>query len=265
MDKAPARAQAEDCEVFQCFTRPPQGGSAPKLTPELVANFKTEMSRCGQNNFYIHTPYYLNFASLKPTIRIASIRVCHEELERGSVLGAKYVMTHLGSHSGQTENEGIEKVIMAVGEILKNYHGATELLLEISAGSGNIIGDRFDEIGTMVKAVKNLPGFGGICFDTCHAFASGYDFRTPAGARAVLKEFDDKIGLRYLRLSHVNDSKFDLGGKRDRHEHIGKGFIGKNGLAALLHTPEFSKIDWLLETEPDGRASDLKLLKKLRG
>ncbi|MDO8676519.1 MAG: TIM barrel protein, partial [Candidatus Azambacteria bacterium] len=103
------------------------------------------------------------------------------------------------------------------------------------------------------------------CFDTCHAFASGYDFRTPETTRQTLKEFDEKIGLEYLRLTHVNDSKVDLGGKRDRHEHIGDGFIGRNGLAIILNTAEFRKIDWLLETDDLKRQADIEILKEIRG
>lgn len=265
IDKAPARAQAEGCEVFQCFTRPPQGGPAPMLTPSLITNFKSAMKKFGMENFYIHTPYYLNFASLKPAIREASIRVCREELERGTLLGAKYVMTHLGSYSGQTIEQGIEKVIAAVQKISEDYQGTTELLLEISAGSGNIIGDKFEEIGVIVSQIKNFSGFGGVCFDTCHAFASGYDFRTLAGLRRILEEFDKEIGLKWLKLVHVNDSKFDLGAKKDRHEHLGEGYIGCEGLRVILQTPEFSKIDWILETETEGRGEDIEVLKKIRG
>ena len=264
VNKAPARAAELGCETFQCFTRPPQGGPAPLLTPELVQSFRTEMDKYQLETFHIHTPYYLNYASLKPAIRATSIRVAREELERGSQLGAGYVMTHLGSHTGQTEREGIERVVEAVQKILKNYSGQTEFLLEIAAGSGNIIGDTFAEIGEIVKAVKSLSGFGGVCFDTCHAFASGYDFSTPAKAETTLAEFDGEIGLRWLKLSHVNDSKFALGQKKDRHEHIGKGFIGQAGLAAILQAEPFMKIDWLLETEDDDRANDLKLLKAIR-
>jgi deoxyribonuclease-4 len=116
----------------------------------------------------------------------------------------------------------------------------------------------------MISSVRGKPGFAGICFDTCHAFASGYDFRTPERARSVLAEFDDTLGLELLKLSHVQDSKTDLGGHKDRHEHVGKGFIGRDGLAALLATPEFRRIDWILETESDGRANDLKALRDIR-
>lgn len=281
MHTAPKRANDLGCETFQCFTRSPQGGPSPELTQSLIANFKSQMQECGFETFYIHTPYYINFASLNPRIRHGSIKVVREELERGSALGARYVMTHLGSHTGQTLEEGITKVADAVVQILDGYGGTTELLLEIAAGTGNIIGDTFEEIGEILKQLGlpvgkglNQPhlavqppsgaGFVGICFDTCHAFASGYDFRTAEGAGNVLEEFGKKIGLEYLKLVHVNDSKVDLGGRRDRHEHIGDGFIGREGLANILSTPEFRSIDWLLETEDSKRENDIKILKNIR-
>ncbi|MDP3954403.1 MAG: deoxyribonuclease IV [bacterium] len=261
---APERAAVLGCETFQCFTRSPQGGPAPVLTPEIVAKFKSEMKRFSFETFYIHTPYYINFASLNPVVRHSSARIVREELERGSMLGAGYIMTHLGSHAGQTLEEGIARVVKGVGRILSGYKGTTKLLLEISAGAGNVIGDTFDEIGAILKEVKNLPGFGGVCFDTCHAFASGYDFSSPDKAKKMLKEFDEKIGLKWLRLSHVNDSKFALGGHKDRHEHIGAGYIGKDGIAAILTSKPFMGIDWLLETEDEGREKDIEKLKEIR-
>ena len=137
-------------------------------------------------------------------------------------------------------------------------------MLEISAGAGNVIGDTFDEIGEILKEVKNLPGMAGVCFDTCHAFASGYDFRKQKGTEDVIKEFDEKIGLKWLKLAHVNDSKFALGEHRDRHEHIGKGHVGEEGIMKLLRTEPFGKIDWILETEDEGREKDVAVLKKFR-
>lgn len=261
---APQRAYDLGCETFQCFTRSPQGGPAPKLTPMIIAGFKSQMREYGMETFYIHTPYYINFASLKPRIRHSSIKVVREELERGSALGARYVMTHLGSHTGQTIEEGLAKVADAVGQILDSYKGTTGLLLEIAAGSGNIIGDTFEEIAEIMEQAGKVVGLAGICFDTCHAFASGYDFRTLEKAKTILNEFDKKIGLEYLKLTHINDSMMDLGGKRDRHEHIGYGFIGVDGMAVLLATTPFQKIDWLLETEDSKREKDIRILKQIR-
>ncbi len=262
---APGRAAEFGCETFQCFTRSPQGGPAPAITPEVISTFKAEMAKHQIETFYIHAPYYINFASLEERIAKSSIKIIREELERGSLLGARYVMFHVGSYKDQTAKEAVAKAIKGIRASLKDYKGTTELLIEISAGAGSVIGSTFEEVGDMVKGLVTESGFGGICFDTCHAFGSGYDFRTPTKAKLVLEEFDKHIGLKYLRLSHVQDSKVDLGGKRDRHEHVGDGFIGEKGLASLLKTPEFQAIDWLLETEHEKIKEDIKKLKKIRG
>lgn len=265
IQNAPGRAKEEGCETFQCFTRSPQGGPAPELTPELISNFHTAMKKNGMKSFVIHAPYYINLASLNNRIRHGSIRVIRDELERGSKLGASYVMFHPGSHSGQGREEGIEKAKNGLKKILDGYTGTTKLLIEISAGAGSVLGDTFEEVGKMMATVKRMDGFGGICFDTCHAFASGYDFRTAAGAKKVLAQFDKNIGLEWLKLTHVNDSKMDLGGKRDRHEHIDKGYIGYAGLKEILTSKPFQRIDWILETETEGRLEDIKKLNKIRG
>lgn len=264
IQNAPSRAAQEGCETFQCFTRSPQGGPAPKLTEDVVASFREEMKKAAIERFYIHAPYYINLASLEPRIRHSSISVLRQELERGSLLGASHVMAHPGSYTNQTLGEATEKVQDALARILDGYTGSCTFLIEISAGSGNVLGDTFEEVAGMMQGIQDHPGFGGVCFDTCHAFASGYDFREPAGARDILKQFDKTIGLEWLRMSHVNDSKTDLGGKRDRHEHIGQGFIGRQGLASLLTTPEFGGIDWILETETEGREKDVAALTSIR-
>ncbi|MCC6934388.1 MAG: deoxyribonuclease IV [Candidatus Yanofskybacteria bacterium] len=261
---APIRALQEDCETFQCFTRSPQGGPAPQLTDEVIAEFKKNMRHAGFGRFVIHAPYYINLASPNPATRHASRRIIREELERGSLLGAQFVMFHPGSHTGRALEEGIEAVQKGLEDILRDYTGSCELLVEISAGAGQVLGDTFQENADMIRPAIEVQGFGGICFDTCHAFASGYDFRTPDGAARVLEEFDRTIGLKRLRLSHVNDSKTDLGGHKDRHDHIGNGFIGTTGLANILTTPEFSRIDWILETESEGRDRDIAALKHIR-
>lgn len=264
IQNAPERAAAIGCETFQCFTRPPQGGPAPKLTDEIVSEFKANMKKWGIGQFYIHTPYYINLASLEKRISKSSSHIIREELERASTLGTRYIMTHVGSRGEQTKKDGIKKVVDGIREALDGYAGSAGFLIEISAGAGAVIGDKFDEIGQMVEGLHKEPGFAGICFDTCHAFGAGYDFRTPEKAKEVLAEFDKYIGLRYLKLTHVNDSKVDLGGRRDRHEHIGDGFIGREGIASILGTKEFMVIDWLLETEHDKVQEDIKKLKNLR-
>lgn len=271
IDNAPGRAADWGCEVFQSFSRSPQGGPAPKLTPEIVERFKGEMKDLGLKEHYIHTPYFINFASTNPRIKNGTVGIIRDELERGNILGTKYVMTHLGSAKQVGEEKGIEMVIEGVYNILKDYKGSTELLLEIAAGSGATLGDTFEEMAQIIAGTekklhrKNVVN---ICFDTQHAFASGYDLRAPEAVKKTMKHFDNTIGLERLKLSHCNDSKVDFESHVDRHENIGKGKMGKKSFEAMIASPSFKKVNLILETPHDkvGKAikKDLAVLKKIR-
>lgn len=263
IQNAPLRAAQEGLDTFQCFSRSPQGGPAPALTEDVLDTFGRNMRETGMEGFVIHAPYYINAASLDDRIRNSSIRVLREELERGSVLKASFVMFHPGSFKDQTQEGAIGLVRQSIGHILDGYAGSCKLLIEISAGAGNVLGDTFQEVADMMAEAKTDGGFGGVCFDTCHAFASGYDFSDERRTAKVLREFDNTIGLKWLRLTHVNDSKTPMGGKRDRHEHIGKGHIGISGITSILNTSAFQAIDWILETETDGRAEDVRALRQI--
>jgi deoxyribonuclease IV len=263
VQNAPLNASAIGCEVFQMFTRSPQGGPAPKLTTDVVEAFQTNCRLGKFSQWVIHTPYYINLASNSATIRSNSARVIREELERGTVLGAAYVMFHPGSAKDVGEAKGTRLVIEMMKKLLDGYSGTTELLIEISAGAGMVIGDTFEEIATILEGVGH-PDVG-VCFDTAHAFASGYDLRSKKAIDATMKRFDATIGLKRLKISHCNDSKVELSSHRDRHEHIGDGFIGRDGFKALIRHPAWKNINLYLETEPGGVEKDLRLLKKLRG
>ncbi len=266
---APANAAKIGCETFQVFSRSPQGGPAPKLTDDVVGKFKTEMKRLKSTDFTIHTPYYINFASTTPRIRYGSIGVVRDELERGTMLGASYVVTHLGSTKDAGPEIGFRKTWRAIQRILDGYKGTTQLLLEGSAGAGDLVGGTFEQLADLLKNVEGEPKYKNkvdICLDACHVFAAGYDLRTPADVQATLKKFGDTVGLSRLKLLHANDSKFDLGDHRDRHEHIGMGKIGVAGFKTLMTHPKLKNIDVIIETPWDQRhAQDLQLLKKLRG
>ncbi|MEO8065396.1 MAG: deoxyribonuclease IV [Candidatus Doudnabacteria bacterium] len=275
--KAPGNAAKVGAECFQIFSRSPHGGSVKPITPDVVAKFKEEMSReagsgsAGKKHkpdaFYIHTPYFINLSSVKNNIYYGSISVVREELERGSLLGCKAAMTHLGSFGDLTDKEGLEKVAKAISKIMEGYKGSTQLLLEISAGAGRIVGDTFEEIASILdnKLLKGLDI--GVCFDTCHAFTAGYDIRTKQEVDATMRQFDKVIGFEKLVMVHANDSKFDLGQHMDRHENIGQGYIGLEGFKALAGHKALSKLDWILETPKDDPKDDPKniaILKKLR-
>ncbi len=261
LQEAPKNAAAIGCEVFQFFSRSPRGGPAPALTEEVRRAFRQACEEHRQAAWYIHAPYYINLASSNSNVRTASIRVIREELERGTQLGATAVMTHLGSAKDVGEKEAQNIVTAGVKKILEGYRGTTEFLIEISAGAGLVIGDTFEELSLFVQATR---GKAKICFDTQHAFASGYDLRTPSAVAKTLRTFDDAIGLEYLMLSHCNDSLVPLGSHKDRHANIGEGEIGEKGFHAILGNKQFQNINFLLETRPEGVVNDLRILKKIR-
>jgi len=271
---APLNAKEFGCECYQFFSRSPQGGLAKPLDESEIKKFKEYNKKFGFKNFYIHAPYFINLASTKNNVYHGSISVLHEELERGSVLGAKYLMTHLGSAKELGKKESLKKVIIGIEEILKDYHGSTEFLIEISAGAGEIIGDTFEEINLIIQNSKacleldsglKIQNSLGVCFDTAHAFESGYDLSSKSAVKKTFDEFDKIIGLKYLKLIHINDSKTALGSHIDRHEHLGFGKIGLEGFQAIVKEPRLKNIDLILETPTDkGIKKDIKLLKKLR-
>ena len=179
-------------------------------------------------------------------------------------------MTHLGSGKDLDETAARSQVVAGLLKTLDGYTGTTQFLIEIAAGAGLILGASFKEIAFYIEQIekkdKRLKNKIGVCFDTCHAFAVGYDLRTKAGVDKTLREFDQTIGLQRLALIHANDSKTELGSRRDRHEHIGQGHIGRAGFAALVSHPKLKQVDMILEThwENDWERKDLQMLKNLR-
>lgn len=262
---APRNAAELGCEVFQCFTRSPQGGPAPKLTKDVIAKFKDELKVHNQARFYVHAPYYLNLANPKKQIRSNTARIVREELERSSLLGATALMFHIGSAKGVEQKQAEGWVVEGLDKIMDGYQGSTQLLIENSAGAGMIMGDDFEEIARFIKKAKRGKKIG-VCLDTQHSFASGYDLRDKKNVNATLKQFDSTVGLEKLILIHANDSMTDFASHKDRHEHIGRGKIGQSGFSALIKHPKLKNVDFILETphHNGGVQKDLKLLKKLR-
>ncbi len=260
---APQNAADLGCEVFQFFSRSPQGGPAPALTEEAISLFLQRCKEFDLKQWVIHAPYYINFASAEGRTRGNSIRIIREELERGTQLHAAYVMFHPGSAKDAGREEGLKHVSEGLKKVLDGYTGTTKLLVEISAGAGQVIGDTFEEVAEILRQVDH-PELG-VCFDTAHAFASGYDLRNKATVHETFKTFDQTVGLKKLKISHCNDSKVDLGARKDRHEHIGSGFIGRAGFEAMLNEPLISHLNWYLETEHDTVTEDIAILKEIRG
>lgn len=258
---APERAAEFGCEAMQIFTRSPQGGKAPEINDEVIAKFK---QACLENKIQmtvVHTPYYINFASTNPRISHGSVAVIRDELERASLLGAKFVMTHLGSAGELSEEDADQKTIEALIKSLDGYDGSCELLIENAAGSGKIMGSTFSQIAKILKAV-NHPKLTGICIDTQHSFASGYDWRD---FENTLKKIDAELGLEKIKLIHANDSKTEFESRKDRHEHIGKGLIGETAFKNIVKFAKEKNLTMILETENEHVAEDIELIKKFRG
>lgn len=260
IQNAPQRAADLGCECFQIFTRSPQGGPAPKITKKLCAEFKILNTKYQIQNTYIHTPYYINFASANNRIRYGSISVVRDELERGSSLGAKYVMTHIGTAKELGQQEAIVKTVEMLKKTLENYSGSTKLLLENSAGAGEIIGDDLKELKEIINSVAS-ENIAGICLDTQHSFASGYDWRD---FENTLQKIDQEIGLENIKLIHCNDSLTDCGSNKDRHSHIGQGKVGLEAFSKIVKFAEEKNIDMICEMEYSGVKEDIEILKSFR-
>jgi len=261
LPNGPLNAQEVGAETFQIFSRSPRGGKAPEITKELLADFKKNLKDANIESFYIHAPYYINLASATPRIADSSIQILKDELKRGSTLGANGMMFHIGSAKDFGKEKSTKIVIKAINEILKDYKGTTKFLIENSAGAGEIIGATFEEIGEIIKKVKNKKHIG-VCLDTCHMFASGYDFRDAKSLNKTVKDFDKHIGLEYLQVIHLNDSLKEYNSKRDRHADIGFGLIGKKAFELLVNHPKLNHLDAVLET-PQKEIVYEKAIKKL--
>lgn len=262
IDKAPSRAYELGCECFQIFSRSPRGGKPPELKDHLVESFLDQCKKYNIAEYYIHTPYYINLSSAKEELRNSSIKIIKEELERGSKLGVKYAMTHLGSSKGSDREQSMLLIIESLKRILDDGNYYTQLLLENTAGQGDTMGDSFEELAEILNGVKGYNV--GICLDTAHLFASGYDIRTKGPFQQTIGNISNTIGIESIKLFHGNDSKIGLGERKDRHEHIGKGKIGIDGFKNIIKDPFFKDINMIVETPPDKVGEDINILKGLR-
>jgi deoxyribonuclease-4 len=244
-------ARALGATALQIFTRSPSVWRARAIEAAEAAAFRTSAAACGLRFVAVHAIYLLNLATPDDALYERSIAALVEDVQRAELLGVTCVVAHLGAHRGAGAKEGVARVAEGIGRVL----AATcrvGLLLETSSGSGTTVGGRFEEIATIADRVADERV--GVCFDTCHAFAAGYDLKTPRAVEATLRRFDRAVGLERLRLVHLNDSAHGLGSRRDRHEHLGRGAIG-SGLAALVRHPALERVPFILETPKtlDGR------------
>jgi len=267
IDNAPNIASEWGCEAMQIFTRSPQGGPFPEISDEAAKSFQENCQKNGIKNVYVHTPYFINLASKSNRIYYGSINSIRKEMERASQLGAKYVMTHLGSAKDLGEEKSLKKITDALEKIFEDYSGSAKLLIENSAGAGQIIGSDFKQIGKILETFASIKRHRmsfdtGVCLDTQHSFASGYDWRN--GFDNCIEALDKNIGLKNIKLIHSNDSLTDFNSRKDRHTHIGQGKIGLEGFEKLAAFAKENNIDMICETAYPGVIDDIKILKEMR-
>jgi len=268
LENAFATAKEVGCECLQIFVKNQRQWRAPSLTDDQVAAYKAAERETGITPVVAHASYLLNLASPERATRDKSIRAMIDELERCEALGVSALIFHPGAHLSATIEAGIECVARSLNEVHQRCAGyKTMILLESTAGQGTCIGHRLEHIAAIMDAV-DTPDRLGVCLDTCHLFAAGYDFRKIEQYDALMAKLDDVIGLAMVKCIHMNDSKRELGSRVDRHEHIGKGKIGKEGFVHFVNDPRWSGIPMILETPKgkDGRGTDLDKvnLKRLR-
>ncbi len=258
------RAKRIGCNTAQIFSRNPRGWQLKELLSDEAKRLRDDLERFDIHPLIVHMPYLPNLASPKIGLYLKSVNALEEDLRRSEVLGAPYLVTHIGSFSDlSSREEGIARVTEGINTAFVKVKNDVMLLLENTAGGGRELGSRFEELAKIIKSIKEKERIG-VCFDTCHGFASGYDFRTKKAVSKTLKLFDNLIGLKKLKVIHANDSKSPLGSHIDRHWHIGKGYIGEEGFRALLHHPAIINLPIIIETPFKEPGDDLKNLATLR-
>lgn len=262
IDKAVDNAVERGCTAFQLFTRNPRGWRAKDLDERTVSEFKSKMEKSGidQSSVCVHMPYLPNLASPKEDGFAKSVDTLKDEIRRCGTLGIPYVITHLGSHLGTDEESGMRRLVkgLGAGVTIKNE---VMLLLENTAGQKNSVGSDLKQLGDLLSRLDPAERFG-VCFDTCHAFVAGYDLRTKDQVKETFEEFDKHIGIKRLKVIHLNDAKGDLGSNLDRHYHVGLGSIGEEGLGETLRFALDHDILVILETPIDDVRDDVGNIKK---
>lgn len=248
LHRALDRAQSVGCDAVQIFVRPPRTWAAPRLTSEGVARFKARAAETGIRPVVGHTSYLLNLSSPKDDLWRKSRDMLIVELERCEAVGAPWLVLHPGAHVGTGEEAGLERMARALGEVHAAASGLqAQILLETTAGQGTRLGYRFEHLAWLLENTPQGERLG-VCLDTCHVFAAGYDLRTAEGYEETMDAFERIIGLERLKVVHLNDSKLELGSRRDRHEHIGEGHIGLEGFRRILNDRRLAGLPGLLET-----------------
>jgi deoxyribonuclease-4 len=261
------RAHELGCNVMQIFSRSPRMWSAKALDPDEISRFRELREKFDIRPAVIHASYLINLATPEGELKRRSVEALADELDRADRLGVEYLVVHVGSCKDGGTAEGTERVREALAAVLSSGRWSTQLLLEDTAGERGDVGARLEEIGTILEG---LPGGErvGVCLDTCHLFAAGYDITAPAGVERLAGLVKETIGLDRIKVVHGNDSKKGLNCRVDRHQHIGLGGIGLEGFRAWLNHPAFRAVPMILETPKDTPEADprnLKIIRRLAG
>jgi deoxyribonuclease-4 len=253
--KAVEHARAIGCAAMQVFSTNPRGYRTSAIDLAALASFARLREQSGIDLCAIHTPYLINLASADPKIAGGSLRLVQNDLAVAAKGGMRFVNTHLGSYGTRNRDEAIAAVCRGLETALAGIEPGVFLVLENSAGAGNLIGGTLEELGRLMRAVAH-PQLG-VCLDTAHAWASGYEINSKHGVGRFIDQAEREIGVQRILMFHFNDTQVPLGASRDRHWHIGEGNIGFEGFRSLLAHPELRDKTAILET-PGGDADDLR-------
>ncbi|MEM7347068.1 MAG: deoxyribonuclease IV [Chloroflexota bacterium] len=265
VDKSFDRATAIECTAFQIFTKSNRQWKARPLKPDEIERYHAKLEDTGLP-VVCHASYLINIGATDETVWNKSLDALVIELERCEQLKIPSLVLHPGAHMKQGVEAGIANVVRGLDAVHAQLPGyQVKVTLEITAGQGTALGSKFEEIGQIIDNCEQSERLA-VCFDTCHALAAGYEFRTPESYQAMIQAFDSAIGLERLTVFHFNDSEKDLGSHVDRHTHIGEGFVGLEPFGYFLNDPQFKQVPFLLETpKDDDPEDDIRNLEKLRG
>lgn len=256
MPRAVDRAVATGCDAIQIFTKSAGQWRARVLPDDEARAFRRAADRAGLTPRVAHASYLINLGSADPGLRARSIAGLVEELDRAERLGLDGLVLHPGAAVGTPEDEALTLVADGAREAFRaRPRLRVRLLFEHTAGQGSSLGWHFEHLRAILDRLDGTPR-AGVCLDTCHLLAAGYDWRTPSGYRRTFDEFDRLVGFDRLKVVHVNDSKRPCGSRVDRHAHIGQGEIGVNAFRRLVNDPRFAQLGMLLETPKQQDAAD---------
>ncbi|NLX91801.1 MAG: deoxyribonuclease IV [Firmicutes bacterium] len=257
------RAARIGCRSVQIFAGNPTSWKSPLLNPEELKKRSEVLQENGISPLLVHAPYLVNLSAVKEEFYHKSRQLLRETVERAAYMEAPFVVLHMGSHRGMGFDEGLELFASTLKTESRHWPEKVQILLENTAGGGNSLGGSFASIGYVLKSLKNDLLLG-VCLDTAHAWAAGYDFSTSEGFKELIEEIDLHIGLENIKALHVNDTGTPCGSHRDRHAHLGEGMIGEEGFTAFLRYPWPEDLPAILETPENGTDWDIVNLEKLR-